>query len=667
MNSFLIYILESTICISVFYLLFRVLMRKEASFAVNRATLLTIVAASVILPLVQLPQLMQTPVHVELIPDFSENRIQIQNLPVAQYTTVTEVQPTVSDPTSPTNELTVPLETLLKYLYIVCVVIALLFFIQNLIRIFFLARKATVQQKDGYRLLIVDREVPSFAFGRSVVISRTDYDVHGTAILAHEQAHIRLNHFVDLLLLELVKTIHCFNPAIYALVGDMKEIHEFQADEQTLHSGIDAKLYQLLIIQKGVGPRRFALANSFNHCQIKKRIIMMNKSKTSKAWRWKVATFLPLLALLLMAFGKTGGNELSNPKVSPNVSTMAQEPGKQWTEADFGKPNYDVKNQTRTTLGIPIRIDSESRLFLRDEPSSLENITLIAKQNFDYRLADENLKKEFEKISINGQQGMAQRFNILYVFKNPAASPEEVQKVLNSIGKAAMETRQKYASEIYKTDYQKLIASQKSDLNKLVPAIVVVQVFPFIQPTSSTNTSPFLIEIRAEGIIIPPSEKAISLAEMKKQVEIYAIGKTTADVKVEIANGLSSDIIKKVKDALKTIKNISINYAQFDQVYVMVDEMPEFPGGVEALRNWVAKNTQFPQGANIEGKVYVSFVVNSKGKVVSPSIVKGLNSALDTEALRVISAMPLWKPGIQNGIPVNVKYTTPIKFSASQK
>jgi Antirepressor regulating drug resistance, predicted signal transduction N-terminal membrane component len=309
-------------------------MRKEASFAVNRATLLTIVAASVIVPLVQLPQLMQTPVHVELIPDFSENRIQIQNLPVAQYTTVTEVHPTVIDPTSPTNELTVPLETLLKYLYIVCVLIALLFFIQNLIRIFFLARKATVQQMDGYRLLIVDREVPSFAFGRSVVISRIDYDAHGPAILAHEQAHIRLNHFVDLLLLELVKTIHWFNPAVYALIGDMKEIHEFQADEQTLHSGIDAKQYQLLIIQKGVGPKRFALANSFNHCQIKKRIIMMNKSKSGKAWRWKVATFLPLLALLLMAFGKPGESKKAKTTSKNEVESTSSSNQSQQSQTD---------------------------------------------------------------------------------------------------------------------------------------------------------------------------------------------------------------------------------------------------------------------------------------------------------------------------------------------
>lgn len=316
MNSCLIYILESTICLSVFYLLFRVVMRKEASFAVNRATLLTIVAASMIVPLVHLPQLMQTPVHVELIPDFSENRIQIQNLPVAEYTTVTEVQPTVSETTPSANKLTIPLETLLTYFYITGILVALLLFIRNIILIFMLSRKATLLQMDGYRLLIVDREVPSFAFGYSVVISRTDYDAYSSAILAHENAHIRLNHFVDLLLLELVRTIHWFNPAVYALIGDMKEIHEFQADEQTLHSGIDAKKYQLLIIQKGVGPRRFALANSFNHCQIKNRIIMMNKSKTSKAWRWKVATFLPLLALLLMAFSKR--SEVPKETNAPN-------------------------------------------------------------------------------------------------------------------------------------------------------------------------------------------------------------------------------------------------------------------------------------------------------------------------------------------------------------
>ena len=320
MNTYLIYILESTICISVFYLLFRLLMRKETSFAVNRATLLTIVVASVIVPLVQLPQLLQTPVHVELIPEFSENKIQIQNLPGSENATSDVVQQPVSESAPATKELTIPLETLLRYFYLAGVLVALLLFIRNVFQIFLLSRKATVRQMDGYRLLIIDREVPSFAFGRSVVISQNDYDAHGSAILAHEQAHIRQNHFVDLLLLEVVRTIHWFNPAVYALIGDMKEIHEFQADQHTLSSGIDATQYQLLVIQKGVGPRRFALANSFNHCQIKKRITMMNKQKTSKAWRWKVATFLPLLALLLMAFGNRSELPIEKNTLNENVS-----------------------------------------------------------------------------------------------------------------------------------------------------------------------------------------------------------------------------------------------------------------------------------------------------------------------------------------------------------
>ena len=514
MSSFLFYILKSTIGISLLYGMFRLFMRKETFFALNRAILLAIVLVATVIPLISLPPLFQ--------PIVLESRNSAVEQPEINSASLTEFAQTENASTETISTQSSQAEnhfswaTAIQYLYWAGILITFLILIHGIGSVVVLFRNAKIKRVDGYKLVIVDHEVSPFSFAKIIVIFRADYETHRQSILTHEQAHIQLNHFFDLTLLEAIKIFHWFNPFIYLLITDMKEIHEFQADENTLNSGIDAKQYQFLIIQKSVGPQRFALANSFNHCQIKNRITMMNKSKTSKAWRWKVATFLPLLALLLMAFSKTGGNVLPNSEVSPNASTAAQEPEKQWTEADFGKPIYDVKNQTRTTLGIPIRIDSESKIFLRDEPSSFENITTIAKQNFDYNLADEKLKKEFEKISINGQQGMAQRFNIPYVFKNPAASPEVVQKVLNSIGKAAMETRQKYASEIYKTDYQKLTATQKSDINKLVPAVVVVQVFPFVQTTSATNTSSFSIEIRAEGIIIPPSEKAISLAEMKK-------------------------------------------------------------------------------------------------------------------------------------------------------
>jgi hypothetical protein len=156
--------------------------------------------------------------------------------------------------------------------------------------------------------MIVNDDIPAFSFKRYILISQQDYQTNSEAILTHELSHIKQGHFYDLFLLELIKVIYWFNPLVYRIDSDLKEIHEFQADEHTINSGIDATKYQLLIIQKCVGHQQFALANSFNHCQIKNRITMINKSKTKKAWCWKVATFLPLLALLLMAFGKRGEN-----------------------------------------------------------------------------------------------------------------------------------------------------------------------------------------------------------------------------------------------------------------------------------------------------------------------------------------------------------------------
>jgi beta-lactamase regulating signal transducer with metallopeptidase domain/biopolymer transport protein ExbD len=520
MNTILIYILESTICISVFYLLFRLLMRKEASFAVNRATLLTIVAASVIVPLVQLPPLMQTPVHVELIPEFSENKIQIQNLPATENAASFGVQQPVRESAPATNELTIPLETLLRYFYLAGVLVALLLFIRNVIQIYLLSRKATVQQMDSYRLLIVVREVPSFAFGRSVVISRADYDAHGPAILAHEQAHIRLNHFVDLLLLELVKTVHWFNPAVYALIGNMKEIHEFQADEQTLHSGIDATQYQLLIIQKGVGPRRFALANSFNHCQIKKRITMMNKSKTSKAWRWKVATFLPMLALLLMAFGKTGENDpVEKMQISSLNPNSIQDSIKNWTESDFEvftKKTRDKIFFANQTLAM-IQIDANSEVTMDDVKVSLDELASRVKKWFDYKFADQEEWIHFQKTIINEMPAMSP-MAVLAIRKDPGTKQADFLKLLNVVANTILQIRGDYSQEIFGNSYQKITGFQRKEIDRLIPMNIgvtdaVLKRFTMVSPPPKPVVE---FKLTKEGIFLEGKE--YSLEELEKKV-----------------------------------------------------------------------------------------------------------------------------------------------------
>lgn len=101
------------------------------------------------------------------------------------------------------------------------------------------------------------------------------------------------------------------------------------------------------------------------------------------------------------------------------------------------------------------------------------------------------------------------------------------------------------------------------------------------------------------------------------------------------------------------------------EVFMIVEEMPEFPGGSEALQKYLAQSVRYPviaQENGIQGRVYIQFVINQNGEVTNATILRGVDPSLDREALRVVEAMPKWKPGKQRNRPVRVSYTVPINF-----
>ena len=101
------------------------------------------------------------------------------------------------------------------------------------------------------------------------------------------------------------------------------------------------------------------------------------------------------------------------------------------------------------------------------------------------------------------------------------------------------------------------------------------------------------------------------------------------------------------------------------KVFDIVEQMPEYPGGQAALFEFISKNVKYPDDAvkkKVEGKVFVTFVVDTDGKITDVSLMRKVFPSLDTEAVRVISAMPNWIPGKQKGQVVRVKYTVPIMF-----
>ncbi len=101
------------------------------------------------------------------------------------------------------------------------------------------------------------------------------------------------------------------------------------------------------------------------------------------------------------------------------------------------------------------------------------------------------------------------------------------------------------------------------------------------------------------------------------------------------------------------------------EIFTVVEEMPEFPGGMAKLAEYLGKNIKYPQLAResgIQGRVFINFVVENDGSVTNVKVMRSLGGGCDEEAIRVVKSMPKWKPGKQRGKPVRVSYNLPVNF-----
>jgi protein TonB len=139
------------------------------------------------------------------------------------------------------------------------------------------------------------------------------------------------------------------------------------------------------------------------------------------------------------------------------------------------------------------------------------------------------------------------------------------------------------------------------------------------------------------------------------------------------------DQLMTMDESVQTVQDDQVGHVEYvtgdpteevipeeEEVFFIVEEMPSFQGGGEdAFREWIAKNLRYPEIAadnGISGRVYVQFAVNSRGEVCDAVVVRGVDPALDKEALRVVMSSPRWEPGRQRGRPVKVQFTFPINF-----
>ncbi len=124
-------------------------------------------------------------------------------------------------------------------------------------------------------------------------------------------------------------------------------------------------------------------------------------------------------------------------------------------------------------------------------------------------------------------------------------------------------------------------------------------------------------------------------------------------------------VVKKSDNEAAATDTSTPNLTETDKTFDVVEQMPEFPGGTSELMKFLSMNIKYPEAAEkagLQGRVVVTFIVEKDGTVSNAKVVKSVSEELDAEALRVINAMPKWKPGMQKGQPVRVKYTIPISF-----
>lgn len=136
-------------------------------------------------------------------------------------------------------------------------------------------------------------------------------------------------------------------------------------------------------------------------------------------------------------------------------------------------------------------------------------------------------------------------------------------------------------------------------------------------------------------------------------IDVMYVGFKTVSMQVTKANASKLSFVMEKENASEGM------------VFDVVEQMPQFPGGMPAMMKWLTDNMKYPkeaQDAKQQGRVIASFVVEKDGSITGVRVVKSVAPALDEEAIRVVKAMPKWSPGMQNGEPVRVKYTVPISF-----
>ena len=285
MNSFITYLIATTVSLSIFYFAFVMLLRKEPLFRFNRIYLLSAMLFSYIFPLIIF-------IPKEIIPQILNSSAS----GLLYSITLAPVEITANARNNPS------VFSMLGYFYAAGLMFFAIRLFIRVMSIYKLGNRSERTQSNETIILWSNSDIPPFSFFGAMYLPADLKDTPQiNEIIRHEQVHINSRHSYDIIILQLFQTVFWFNPFIPLIEKSLREIHEFEADKAVINSGTDPVAYTRILFGQDKAAQAIILGNNFNYSLIKRRLTMFYKKSTRFA-RLKAAVVLPLAVCTVMFY-----------------------------------------------------------------------------------------------------------------------------------------------------------------------------------------------------------------------------------------------------------------------------------------------------------------------------------------------------------------------------
>lgn len=642
METFISYLIKSSVWLSAFGLVYFLFLRHERFFRLNRLFLITGLLSAILCPLITIN-------YTVTIPQIQES-VSVSEFSVAAVET--------------TQASFFTWEVIAIGILLSGTILFLIRMLIQTLKVIKTIRLSEVTIQNNLKVVKPNHFRYSFSFFSYIFVNPASPEREIREIVAHEAAHVRQYHWIDLVLAELLCAFQWFNPMAWLYSHFIRQNHEYLADQSALRSSPDPAFYKATLINHLLGSEVIRLGHSFSYSLNKKRFIMMKNTSIPVVRKIKLLFILPFAVLIFFSF--------SEPKYTYEFNSgTGQEKASKIQESQ----NSNIIEDLVREIEEPLQKTANPAL------SSAENTPEVIEKS---TRRDEIIKLKRKENNIQVQQSKGKTIKGKVVQENGEPLPGTSVVIVNTNTGTITDMNGEFKIEDIADNAEAAFSFVGFKTAKIQPDFEKDMVVRLKRDTvqkdlnvsihSNDKTNPeaqpivYLdgkrVPFEALNEISPKTIESIDVLKDKSATEKYGVeGKngviliTSKPESTEKTEGNSQIQLKREVSKNKTYNG--------KPVFFIVEEMPKFPGGDIALHNYIANNLKYPAKAKekgIEGRVYVSYIISPKGKVDDVKVIRGVDPSLDAEAKRVIEEMPDWTPGKQRGKSVAVNYTSPVSF-----